>query len=46
MVTGGVRDDEAASLRKLGVKTIVNKADGIAAVVEALRQALQRRKAA
>ena len=46
VVTGGVRDDEAASLRKLGVKTIVNKADGIAAVVEALRQALQRRKAA
>jgi len=28
------------------VKTIVNKADGIAAVVEALRQALQRREAA
>jgi len=46
VVTGGVRDDEAASLRKLGVKTIVNKADGMAAVVEALRQALQRRKAA
>ena len=46
VVTGGVRDDEAASLRKLGVKTIVNKADGISAVVEALRQALQRRKAA
>jgi len=46
VVTGGVRDDEAASLRKLGVKTIVNKADGMAAVVEALRQALQRREAA
>jgi len=46
VVTGGVRDDEAASLRKLGVKTIVNKADGISAVVEALRQALQRREAA
>ena len=46
VVTGGVRDDEAASLRKLGVKTIVNKADGIAVVVEALRQALQRRQAA
>ena len=46
VVTGGVRDDEAASLRKLGVKTIVNKADGISTVVEALQEALQRRKAA
>ncbi len=46
VVTGGVRDDEAASLRKLGVKVIVNKADGISAVVGALQEALQRRKAA
>jgi CheY-like chemotaxis protein len=46
VVAGGLRDDEAAVLRKLGVKEIVNKADGIAAVVEAVRQALQRWKAA
>src|SRR5256712_3877134 len=37
VVTGGVRDDEAARLRKLGVKAVVNKADGIAAVGGGLR---------
>lgn len=46
VVTGGMPEDAAAELRQMGVKTIVNKAEGMPAVVEAMRQALQRRKAA
>ena len=46
VVTGGVRDEEAQRLRGVGVKTILNKTDGVAAVIEAIRQALGRRKAA
>jgi F0F1-type ATP synthase delta subunit len=38
--------EEQEKLRKLGVQAIVNKADGVPAVIEAIRQALQRRKAA
>lgn len=46
VITGGIQDEEQAQLRKLGVQTIVNKADGASAVIEAVRQALRRRKAA
>ena len=46
VVTGGIDDENQEKLRKLGVQAIVNKADGVPAVIEAIRQALQRRKAA
>jgi CheY-like chemotaxis protein len=46
VVTGGIRDEEQERLRKVGVEVIVNKADGMPAVMEAIRQALRRRKAA
>jgi CheY-like chemotaxis protein len=46
VVTGGIRDEEVQRLRAVGVKTIVNKAEGVGAVIEAIRQALGRRKAA
>jgi two-component system, OmpR family, response regulator RpaA len=46
VVTGGIRGEEQEKLRKLGVRAIVNKADGVPAVIEAIRQALRRRKAA
>lgn len=46
VVTGGMPPDATAALRQMGVKVIVNKAEGMPAVVEAMRQALHRRKAA
>ena len=46
VVTGGMRLDDEERLRRIGVQTIISKADGIDAVVEAMRQALRRRKAA
>ena len=46
VVTGGVRPEDEERLRKIGVKTIINKIDGMAAIIEAMGQALQRRKAA
>lgn len=46
VVTGGIRDDEHERLRRVGVQAIVNKADGVHAVIDAIRQALRRRKAA
>lgn len=46
VVTGGMPEDATVALRGMGVKVIVNKADGMPAVVEAMRQALLRRKAA
>lgn len=46
VVTGGIRLDDEERLRRIGVQTIISKADGIDAVVEAMRQALRRRKAA
>ena len=36
----------AVELREMGVKTIVNKVEGMQAVVEAMQQALKRRKVA
>jgi len=46
VVTGGMPDEAAAVLRRFGVKVILNKAEGMPAVVEAMRAALARRKAA
>lgn len=46
VVTGGMPDRAAGELKEMGVKVIVNKAEGMPAVVEAMRQALKRRKAA
>ncbi len=46
VVTGGMPEAASAQLRQMGVQTIVNKTDGMPAVVEAMRQALKRRKAA
>ena len=46
VVTGGLRLDDEERLRRIGVQTIISKADGIDAVIDAVRQALRRRKAA
>lgn len=46
VVTGGMPAEATAELHEMGVKVIVNKSEGMSAVVEAMRQALQRRKAA
>jgi two-component system, OmpR family, response regulator RpaA len=46
VVTGGMPAQATEELRRMGVKVIVNKAEGMPAVVDAMRQALQRRKAA
>ena len=46
VITGGIEDEDQERLRTLGVRAIVNKADGVSAVIDAVRQALQRRKAA
>lgn len=46
VVTGGVRPEDEERLRRLGVETILNKADGMPAIIDAMRQALRRRKAA
>ena len=46
VVTGGMPEKAAVELREMGVKTIVNKVDGMQAVVEAMQQALKRRKVA
>ena len=46
VVTGGMPEAAAVELRQMGVKVIVNKVEGMPAVVDAMRQALQRRQAA
>jgi CheY-like chemotaxis protein len=46
VVTGGIGEAEQERLRQVGVKTIVSKADGPEALIEAIRQVLRRRKAA
>ncbi|MEX2157629.1 MAG: response regulator [Gemmatimonadales bacterium] len=46
IVTGGLPADAEDELRRVGVRTIVNKADGMAVVVEAMQQALRARKVA
>jgi CheY-like chemotaxis protein len=45
IVTGGVEDADVLRLQALGVKEIVQKADGIDAVVEAIAKALARQRA-
>ena len=46
VVTGGMPPEAATALRELGVKVILNKSEGMAAVVDALQAALKRRKVA
>jgi CheY-like chemotaxis protein len=46
VVTGGMPEAATADLREMGVKVILNKVEGMPAVVDAMRQALKRRKAA
>ena len=46
VVTGGMPAEAAVELRQMGVKVILNKSEGMPAVVEAMREALRRRKAA
>src|SRR6266513_2363020 len=46
VVTGGMPEEGAVELRQMGVKVILNKSEGMPAVVEAMREALRRRKAA
>jgi len=46
VVTGGIPEAASAQLKDMGVKVIVSKAEGMPAVVEAMRQALQKRKVA
>ena len=46
VVTGGMPEAAGEELREMGVKVILNKVEGMPAVVDAMRQALKRRKAA
>ena len=46
VMTGGMPMQAEAALRKVGVRNIVNKADGMPAVVQAIQRALQERQAA
>jgi len=46
VVTGGMPERATVELREMGVKTIVNKVEGMQAVVDAMQQALKRRKVA
>lgn len=46
IVTGGLPANGENDLRRLGVRAIVNKVDGMDAVIEAMRRALQARKVA
>ena len=45
IVTGGVHDSDVARLHSLGVRDIVQKGDGIDAVVELIGKALARQRA-
>ena len=46
VVTGGMPMEAEAELRRVGVRNIVNKADGMPAVLEGIRRALEERQAA
>jgi CheY-like chemotaxis protein len=46
VVTGGMPMEAEVELRKAGVRTIVNKADGMPVVIAAIRTALRARKVA
>jgi DNA-binding response OmpR family regulator len=44
VVTGGLPPEAEERLRQLGVKHIVQKADGMSAILDAIREVLRRRK--
>ncbi len=44
IMTGGMPAEAQAELRQVGVRTIINKVDGLQAVVDAVRRALQARR--
>src|SRR5438445_2380189 len=46
VVTGGMPEQASGELQRMGVKVILNKSEGMPAVVGAMREALRRRKAA
>ena len=46
IITGGLPENAENDLRRLGVRAIVNKADGMGVVIEAMRRALQALKVA
>ena len=46
VVTGGMPIEAESELRRVGVRNIVNKADGMPVVVQAIQRALQERQAA
>jgi hypothetical protein len=46
VVTGGMPMEAEAELRRVGVRNIVSKADGMPVVMEAIRRALEERQAA
>jgi CheY-like chemotaxis protein len=46
IVTGGMPASAENDLRRLGVRAIINKVDGMGVVIEAMRRALQSRKVA
>jgi len=46
VVTGGMPKEAEAELRRVGVRNIVNKADGMPVVLEGIRRALHERQAA
>jgi CheY-like chemotaxis protein len=46
VVTGGMPMEAESELRRVGVRNIVNKADGMPVVLEAIRRALEERQAA
>jgi CheY-like chemotaxis protein len=46
VMTAGMRAEDEERLRKIGVQTILNKADGMEGIIDAMRQALRRRLAA
>ena len=46
IITGGMPVNAENDLRRLGVRAIVNKGDGMGVVIEAMRRALQARKVA
>ena len=46
VVTGGIPETATKQLKDMGVKVIVNKSEGMPAVMEAVQEALRRRKVA
>jgi len=46
IVTGGLPENAEVDLRRLGVRAIVKKVDGMGVVIEAMRRVLHARKVA